>query len=693
MRKPVLSLPAALILLIFAAVMLGCSIDGPSYYRGFAPGGATVTGTVRDPITETALAQVRVSLGGASTLSDAQGGYRLEAVLDGAQLLTAHKDGYADYAASVLLRSGPNSCDINLLIPLAGSAFPATTPAWQIADFKGSCPLLANWSLASDPNYKFYRNRTPLAARVGVGAPRAPGVVPYIGFSTTLTPIAMDLGRNEASDLNLIHNFSHWDRIERFVYFGGSIGEGEILAPAPGWIKAAHQNGVPILGSIFFNEGNVEQTAWVRDSLSRSEVRQPIAAQLAAIAKAYGFDGYFINQEATQSTTLNAAFGLFIQDLHQAGTAIGYPLTVTWYQVAADVFVPETLVLGGRQNADYVFLDYGWDPYVFSDFTKDFPEVRAATLEPGINIARNQESPASFTGKLPLDKGPAGLFAFSTINAGAVGLGAVDNKHSLYFQGLGGFTSLRSPHRALPFLTFFNTGHGEQYFADGVCVRYERWNDIGQQDPLPGYRLLNGQDNYFNYRNDFYYSDAFCGGSCLRLRGTDTQATLRLFETDLALTATDQLSVALRAEDGSGAGAPWEIQLDLAKGGATSVQRFVLPATASWKQLDFDLGAFQGQRVTGISILTGKDGHLLLGKLFLGTAAAPGLVTGLSTSTQPKGTWFGTTLVWTGAGNLAYEIYDGAIFLGRTQQNAFAAFTDHRPSQLRVVPISRTGNR
>ena len=48
------------------------------------------------------------------------------------------------------------------------------------------------------------------------------------------------------------NTFSYWQYIDTLVYWGGSAGEGIIVPPSPDVTDAAHKNGVPVLGTIFF---------------------------------------------------------------------------------------------------------------------------------------------------------------------------------------------------------------------------------------------------------------------------------------------------------------------------------------------------------------------------------------------------------------------------------------------------------
>ena len=92
-----------------------------------------------------------------------------------------------------------------------------------------------------------------------------------------------------------------------------------ILSPNGTIIDAAHKNGVPILGTVFFPPtaygGNIQ---WVHDFVIRDGETFPVANKLIEIAEYYGFDGYFINQETaggnTQLATDMKEFMIYFQE-------------------------------------------------------------------------------------------------------------------------------------------------------------------------------------------------------------------------------------------------------------------------------------------------------------------------------------------------------------------------------------------
>lgn len=102
-----------------------------------------------------------------------------------------------------------------------------------------------------------------------------------------------------------VNTFSYWQYIDKLVYWGGSAGEGIIVPPSPDVIDAAHKNGVPVLGTIFFPQevsgGKIE---WLNQFLQKdAKGNFPIVDKLIEVADKYGFDGWFINQETDTSVT------------------------------------------------------------------------------------------------------------------------------------------------------------------------------------------------------------------------------------------------------------------------------------------------------------------------------------------------------------------------------------------------------
>lgn len=91
-------------------------------------------------------------------------------------------------------------------------------------------------------------------------------------------------------------------------------------------MDAAHRHGVPVLGNVFLPPAAYGgQLRWTRDLVRKdAEGRYPLAAQLVAVAAAYGFDGWFVNAETGGGDPALATDMLgFLGELKALGAARG----------------------------------------------------------------------------------------------------------------------------------------------------------------------------------------------------------------------------------------------------------------------------------------------------------------------------------------------------------------------------------
>ncbi|XP_016770643.1 cytosolic endo-beta-N-acetylglucosaminidase isoform X2 [Apis mellifera] len=82
--------------------------------------------------------------------------------------------------------------------------------------------------------------------------------------------------------------FYHWSVIDTFVYFSHYF----ITIPPYGWINAAHDHGVKILGTVITEKEGI----WDLILVSQEDVRK-FADALIVVAKFYKFDGWLLNIE------------------------------------------------------------------------------------------------------------------------------------------------------------------------------------------------------------------------------------------------------------------------------------------------------------------------------------------------------------------------------------------------------------
>jgi len=137
-----------------------------------------------------------------------------------------------------------------------------------------------------------------------------------------------------------VYAFNYWQYTDRLVLWGGSAGEGLILAPTSDVIDAGHRNGVPIYGTIFFPPTAYGgQIQWVEDFVQNSGGVFPVADKLIEVADYYKFDGWFINQETAGG---NAALAQDMRDMMEY-IQLNSDINIMWY----DAMVEYSVVSGG----------------------------------------------------------------------------------------------------------------------------------------------------------------------------------------------------------------------------------------------------------------------------------------------------------------------------------------------------------
>lgn len=249
-------------------------------------------------------------------------------------------------------------------------------PYWFPAD-------LLEWSPEDDPSAAYNLSSIPLAKRAD---------------KSTLTPanatqdknmnvVAISI-MNASTSGNAPHGintananvFSYWQYIDKLVYWGGSSGEGLIITPSADVIDAAHTNGVPVLGTIFFPQfehgGKIE---WLNDFLQKDDAGNfPIIGKLIEVAEYFGFDGWFVNQETQGSESdpnglLTAEHAALMQEFVKAFKAqAGDSLEIMWYDsmtVEGEMDWQDSLTEHnqyaliddeGNRVADSMFLNFNW---------------------------------------------------------------------------------------------------------------------------------------------------------------------------------------------------------------------------------------------------------------------------------------------------------------------------------------------
>ncbi|MEO7430848.1 MAG: hypothetical protein ABIR62_02240 [Dokdonella sp.] len=509
----------------------------------------------------------------------------------------------------------------------------SSLPGQPFASYWHPLTLLA-WDPATDPDAPYNRSNVPLAARfsdplLGVNAHAHANegrVMPLVAFGPT------SFNPSQGSAEMSYYAPNYWQYMDALVFWGGSAGEGLILAPNATVIDAAHRNGVPVLGNVFFPP-NVYggQLQWVRDFVQRDGTTFPVADKLIEAAQFYGFDGWFINQETSGA---NAALASDMRDMleyiqansklrmvwydsmTQSG-AISYQNALTaqnqmFYQdgatvVSNDMFLNFNWSTSGLANSHSLALSLGRDPY---------------ELFAGVDVESNgYNTSVNWTGLFPegvphvTSLGlyrPEWTFHSSTSqddfqtrdNRFWIGPNhdPANTTTSSAWKGMAHYVPANSPITSLPFVTNFNTGQGSRYAIDGAVLANDDWNNLSLQDVLPTWRwIVRGGGTLLTPALD--WSDAYWGGTSLKVSGTlDAVNDLRLYETRLEIDADTKLDIAFK---GGGRPGATHLQVGLAFEDAPSTFEYLdvgASTTAGWETTTFDLAPYAGKSLAVVAL-------------------------------------------------------------------------------------------
>lgn len=142
--------------------------------------------------------------------------------------------------------------------PRTGAAIPPYASYWYPDTFPAGSPgpgitwrSLKSWRAADDADLAFNAASVPLAPRftptpanntARSGQARVQALVSF--GPTSANP-------SQGAATADYYALTHWSYLDELVFWGGSAGEGLILAPNAPVVDAAHRHGVPVLGNVF----------------------------------------------------------------------------------------------------------------------------------------------------------------------------------------------------------------------------------------------------------------------------------------------------------------------------------------------------------------------------------------------------------------------------------------------------------
>ncbi|MEU7560712.1 endo-beta-N-acetylglucosaminidase [Streptomyces eurythermus] len=470
----------------------------------------------------------------------------------------------------------------------------AATPPYAAYWFPDSLPAgspgpgitwrsLKSWRAADDPDLAFNAATVPLAARftptpanptARTGQARVQALVSF--GPTSANP-------SQGSATADYYVLTHWAYLDELVFWGGSAGEGLILAPNAPVVDAAHRHGVPVLGNVFLPPAAYGgQLQWTRDLVQRDATgHYPLAAQLVAVAAAYGFDGWFLNAETgAGNTALGTAMLGFVKELRALAAAKGQ--RVTWYDaltVNGTVSWQGALTSQNQaffQAADSMFVDFRWSAASLASSGTKADRLGRGRYElwAGVDVESNGSGTyVNWDAIVPAGKPHVTSVGFyrpewtrNHLPADRRSPGDFHAADDRFWTGRSMDPSRpdpgdpwrapavsvadRSTVTSVPFATVFNTGHGLRWYEEGAVVSESPWNHLGLQDRLPSRRWV-VRTAGSRPTVTFDFADAWRGGSSVLVAGElDQPVVLDLYATRLPIAVNTVVDLTFRSESG-----------------------------------------------------------------------------------------------------------------------------------------------
>ena len=437
--------------------------------------------------------------------------------------------------------------------------------------------------------------------------------------------------------------FDYWQYLDSMVFWEG-------LVPTPDIIDAGHRNGVPVYGTLFFNWSNsiADQEKFAEALKQDPDGSFPIARKLVDMAKYYGYDGYFINQETTGNLVepLGEKMRQFMLYTKEYAAKVNHPIKYSWYDAMTynygryhqdglgeynyQFMQPE----GDKVPADNFFANFNWDK-AKNDYTittanwigrNPYDVFAGLELQQGGSYKTKVKwnDILDENGKLRLS---LGLFAPDTITSlGKTGEDYHKNEDIFFtgyqgdptgqkpgdkdWYGIANLVADRTPAVGNTFTTSFNTGHGRKWFVDGKVSKDSEWNYRSVSGVLPTWRWWQ-KSTGDKLKASYDFEDAYNGGTSLKFAGDLSGATkqdVNLYSTRLKVTDTTKLHVAHKGGKGTKVYVEFATKKDYTYG--DEVARKELTVSDNWTTDDFDLSALAGKTIYGIKLYFENDKDL-----------------------------------------------------------------------------------
>lgn len=407
----------------------------------------------------------------------------------------------------------------------------------------------------------------------------------------------------EQSQFNL-YNFTHWQYIDKLVWFGGTASQ-TLQLPSSPWVNAAHKNGVKVLGNVFFapnvyGGSTATLTTFLEQDTSGNFI---IIPKMIQMMQYYNFDGWFINEETGTNAATAQLMYAFVRNLTAQAELVGKE--VIWYDSMIingsisyrnRLDTNNSVFFQNDQDANTsngfetkvsssIFINFFWNGTTYPNASRNranligrstYDVFTGVDIWPGRNQADFETGGNSWMGYLfdatNVPYTSLGFFApnclynssqYSNFNNDANDYDAFFGSERHLFSGfdrnpqtsdLTGFKGVcnwvpeTSSIMNFPFESNFCTGNGLKKFVDGVQVSANSWHNMNNQDILPTWQFAFSQNNILAANWDF--NDAYNLGSSIKVTGNvpaTNAVDLMLYKTKLMATNDTKIDVAYKS--------------------------------------------------------------------------------------------------------------------------------------------------
>ncbi len=518
---------------------------------------------------------------------------------------------------------------------------------------------LLEWDAQKDEDLIFNVSTVPLAKRVDTADLQT--VNDSQNKDTRSMAISIMNGStsgNSPHGLNKVNanTFSYWQYVDLLVYWGGSSGEGLIVAPSADVVDAGHKNGVKVIGTVFMPQSaHGGKMQWLEDLLTKTEDGSyPVVDKLIEVAAVYGFDGWFINQETegTDEEPLTKDHAERMQEFlsyykekapelelvyYDSMTVEG---KMDWQNALNEKNAAYLKDEEGRAAADEMFLNFWWttEKLAPEELLKSSAEFAAQQgidpydLYAGIDLQSNGYATPINWSLFERPEGGTytslGLYcpSWAYFSAGTVQdfwkqenklwvnskgdpSAAVSPAGDTDWRGVSTYIVERTAITELPFVTNFSTGNGYGFYKNGQLISMLDWNNRSISDVLPTYRYIikDGEGNKLSA--DLDVGDAYYGGNSLIVRGNmaaGAESVIKLYSAGLTVPEGMVFTTTVKSRGA-------EMALDAVvslEDGSEVVLTGDRKAGEEWTTISYDTTELAGKTIRAISYKLKSDGDV-----------------------------------------------------------------------------------